>query len=158
MNSAVRRAASSGSLYNAGYNLAVGMANGIYAGKSRVVNAAIDMANSAVNAARNRLGIHSPSTVFAEIGGYMAEGLAAGYGDEMDNVRKMIGDSMNFDMAAPRISGYQEDNMKQVEAMIDKKISSHGHDIYIGKKNIVGELLPEIDKRNGIKTKMYERS
>lgn len=158
MNSAVRSAASSGSLYNAGYNLAVGMANGIYAGKSRVVNAAIDMANSAVNAARNRLGIHSPSTVFAEIGGYMAEGLAAGYGDEMDNVRKMIGDSMNFDMSVPRISGYQEDNMKQVEAMVDKKIASHGHDIYIGKKKIVGELLPEIDKRNGIKTKMYERS
>lgn len=40
------------------------------------------------------LGIHSPSKVFAEIGGYMAEGMGVGFEKEMSSVRKQMEDSI----------------------------------------------------------------
>lgn len=36
------------------------------------------------------LGIHSPSRVFAKIGGYMAEGMGIGFTDGMNSVRKQM--------------------------------------------------------------------
>lgn len=41
------------------------------------------------------LGIHSPSTVFAEIGENMAAGMGAGFGDQMDTVRRQIRGAIN---------------------------------------------------------------
>ena len=40
------------------------------------------------------LGIHSPSKVFAEIGGYMAEGMGVGFTTTMNSVRKQMEDSI----------------------------------------------------------------
>jgi len=40
------------------------------------------------------LGIHSPSKVFAEIGGYMAEGMGVGFEKEMSSVRQQMEDSI----------------------------------------------------------------
>lgn len=39
------------------------------------------LVNPVINAVKNLFGIHSPSTVFAEIGGYVAEGLFKGIAD-----------------------------------------------------------------------------
>ena len=36
------------------------------------------------------LGIHSPSRVFAKIGGYMAEGMGVGFEKEMNTVRRQM--------------------------------------------------------------------
>jgi hypothetical protein len=43
-----------------------------------------------VSKIKNFFGIHSPSTLFAEMGGFMAEGLGEGFSSEMDTV----GDTM----------------------------------------------------------------
>ena len=40
------------------------------------------------------LGIHSPSKVFAEIGGYMAEGMGVGFTSTMNSVREQMEDSI----------------------------------------------------------------
>ena len=46
-----------------------------------------------VDGVKSLLGIHSPSKVFAGIGGYMAEGLGDGFTDGMNDVRKdVLGD------------------------------------------------------------------
>lgn len=82
------------SLYNHGLDLAYGLANGIYAGSSSVVNAVSSMCAAAVNQATADLGIHSPSKVFEELGGYTAEGFGIGYEKEISKVNDMIRDSI----------------------------------------------------------------
>ena len=55
--------------------------------------------SSIVNSVKKTLGIHSPSRVFAEIGGFMAKGLDEGWTDEFGNVKKDIDNSLSFDDA-----------------------------------------------------------
>jgi TP901 family phage tail tape measure protein len=43
-----------------------------------------------VDGIKDGLGIHSPSKVFAEIGGYMGEGVGVGFASEMSGVRKIM--------------------------------------------------------------------
>lgn len=66
------------SFYNAGSYLVSGFANGISANSYRAVAKAKAMANAAEKAAREALGINSPSRVFKEIGSGIPEGFAMG--------------------------------------------------------------------------------
>lgn len=50
-----------------------------------------------IGGVKDFLGIHSPSKVFAGIGGYMAEGLGEGWDDKFSDVRNEIGKSLDFD-------------------------------------------------------------
>ncbi|UXR86171.1 phage tail protein [Staphylococcus felis] len=61
-----------------GSYLMEGLANGIRAGISWVVDAAKGVAQNAINAAKNVLGIHSPSRVFKGIGQFLSQGLGLG--------------------------------------------------------------------------------
>lgn len=91
MASSVRmQAANIRSLYSVGLNLAQGLASGIRAGTSSVINATASMCASAVSTARSKLKINSPSKVFEEIGGYMAQGQGEGYRKGMESVNAMI--------------------------------------------------------------------
>ena len=53
--------------------------------------------NSIVDSAKNLLGIHSPSKVFASIGENMALGLSEGWDNEFGDIRKDIENGMDFD-------------------------------------------------------------
>jgi phage-related protein len=64
--------------FNAGANLIQGLIDGIVSGASNVINAIGNTISNAINAAKSMLGIHSPSKVFAEIGGNTMLGLAEG--------------------------------------------------------------------------------
>ena len=57
-----------------------------------------------VGGIKDFLGIHSPSKVFAKIGGFMAEGLGDGFDDQFKSVKKDIENSMNFDAANASIN------------------------------------------------------
>lgn len=61
-----------------GTGISQGMAAGIRAGESSVINAAIRIARAAIAAAKEELGINSPSRIFAEIGEGVPEGFALG--------------------------------------------------------------------------------
>lgn len=62
-----------------------------------------------IGGVKDFLGIHSPSKVFAGIGGFMAEGLGEGFDNEFSDIKKNIENSMNFDAgtitAGANISG-----------------------------------------------------
>ena len=81
----------------AGVGIAIvhGVAAGIKRGATAVVNATKSAAKKALNAAKNFLGIHSPSAVFRdEVGKYMAEGIGVGFEenvptDEMNDALKV---------------------------------------------------------------------
>lgn len=75
---------STAAAYSAGYSLASGIASGIWAGQSLAINAAAQMAENALNAAKNKLKIKSPSRVFRdEVGVMAARGLAEGFNSEL---------------------------------------------------------------------------
>ena len=68
-----------------GANIISGIANGILSGAGAIVSAAQDAASRALNAAKNFLGIHSPSRVFRdEVGKMIPQGMAVGVETETD--------------------------------------------------------------------------
>lgn len=78
-----------GSWRSVGTQLAAGLAAGIRAGRSDAVNAARQIAQDAVNAAKAAAKIHSPSRVMRnEVGKYMALGMAVGIDDFGGSVQK----------------------------------------------------------------------
>lgn len=77
LNSA-RNAISSFSLADVGRNFIQGFISGVTAMAGRVLDAVRNVFSNAVDAAKNLLGIHSPSRVMAEIGKYTTEGFIVG--------------------------------------------------------------------------------
>ena len=79
-----------------GRNIVQGLKNGIAGMWDNIKNWFNDKVNSLVGGVKRILGIHSPSKVFAGIGGYMAEGLGEGFSDEFASVKKDIEGDMSF--------------------------------------------------------------
>ncbi|MBO7933668.1 hypothetical protein J6358_28495, partial [Burkholderia pseudomallei] len=61
---------------------------GISSGLGKVKDAISNMANSTVGWFKEKLGIHSPSRVFAQLGGFVGEGAALGMQGEQQRVAK----------------------------------------------------------------------
>lgn len=75
-----------GEMVNAGANLLHGLWEGISSAASWLWEKVTGWASSLVDGIKSFFGIHSPSTVFAEIGGNMADGVGVGFGDSMEGV------------------------------------------------------------------------
>jgi TP901 family phage tail tape measure protein len=79
-----------------GKNIIQGLINGVKAMASTAVQAVKDVGASIVSSVTDLLGIHSPSTVFKSIGGYMMDGLAIGMenasADVLDTVSSIVKD------------------------------------------------------------------
>ena len=75
-----------GEMINAGANLLHGLWEGISAAASWLWEKVSGWASSLVSGIKDFFGIHSPSTVFAEIGGNMADGVGVGFTDNMGGV------------------------------------------------------------------------
>lgn len=73
--------------FNMGYNLIAGLWNGIHNMIDWVIDKVSGFANSIVSTVKKAFGIASPSKVFAQIGGYLAEGLDVGFSDGMEDVQ-----------------------------------------------------------------------
>ena len=75
-----------GELVNAGANLLHGLWEGISGAASWLWEKVSGWASSLVSGIKDFFGIHSPSTVFADIGGNMADGVGVGFTDNMSGV------------------------------------------------------------------------
>lgn len=79
---------------NAGENVGINLSKGMIAGLSQyrpmVASAAANTVDTAGNAAKDAAGIKSPSTVWAEMGRNLAQGLSNGIREGGDEVRKTI--------------------------------------------------------------------
>ena len=75
-----------GEMVNAGANLLHGLWEGISSAASWLWDKVTGWASSLVDGIKGFFGIHSPSTVFAEIGTNMGEGVGVGFGESMDGV------------------------------------------------------------------------
>lgn len=84
-----------GSLYTIGYNVMIGMNNGMVAGASVMYNNAKIIASNISNTFRNAWKIHSPSRVAGEIGGYFMEGMYNKMEEWSNKILNMLGNFGN---------------------------------------------------------------
>lgn len=80
------------SLSDIGTAMIDGLVQGITAGAAKVTSALKGVVDGAVKTAKSALGIASPSKVFAEIGGFTAEGMEQGVSDGAGAVQSSISD------------------------------------------------------------------
>ena len=75
-----------------GLNIITGIVSGIAGAAGRLVSAAVNAADNALNWVKRRLGIHSPSRVFRDqVGEMIGEGMAVGIDESASKVRKAAG-------------------------------------------------------------------
>ena len=77
-------------VFDIGVNIVKGLWNGITSMGGWIKDKVTGFFSGIVDGAKNVLGIHSPSKVFMEIGGYMSEGVGVGFDAEMPAVDKLI--------------------------------------------------------------------
>ena len=92
-------------LYDAGSNLVEGLINGIKSGLGALRDAITGMGASTVGWLKETLGIHSPSRVFMQLGGYVGEGFAGGIAGSSDRVTSAAGDMSDAALAGVRAAG-----------------------------------------------------
>lgn len=86
---------------NVGLMLMEGVAKGVRDGQSGVVNAIAEVLAAAVRAARAAMDINSPSGVYEEIGGYMAEGVGVGWIKKLKKLSSIIAGGMQQVVPSP---------------------------------------------------------
>ena len=102
--------ASASSFTDVGYAMDAGMAQGLYSGMNIVIKAAREVARQAYQAAKQSLGINSPSKVFRDkIGAGITEGLALGIERNTDLVTKSMKGLTEATVGTFRISGLERD-------------------------------------------------
>ena len=80
-----------------GSNIVRGLWDGIKSMVTWIKDKISGFVGGIVSSVKGLLGIHSPSKVFAGIGGFMAEGLGEGFDDQFKSVKKDIEGNMSFD-------------------------------------------------------------
>lgn len=77
-----------------GSNIIQGMVNGVTGAAGRLIDSVKGAVGDAINAAKNLLGIHSPSRVFRKIGQYTMQGAALGVDDDADVLLRSTDNAM----------------------------------------------------------------
>lgn len=87
------------SIIQVGVNIVEGILEGIESAADWLTEKVTGFFSGIVDSAKDFLGIHSPSTVFADMGKNMALGLGEGWDSEFDRIRSQIESGMNFGTA-----------------------------------------------------------
>lgn len=99
-----------GKVTSIGSNIIQGMVNGVTGAAGRLIDSVKGAVDDAINAAKNLLGIHSPSRVFRKIGQYTMQGAALGVDDDADVLLRSTDNAMRGmistaqDIAMPGVS------------------------------------------------------
>lgn len=98
-----------GTLGNIGSNIIQGLVNGVTGAAGRLIDAVKGAVGDAIHAAKNLLGIHSPSRVFREIGRYTMQGAALGVDDDADLLFESTDSAMRGMISTARNVKYAPD-------------------------------------------------
>lgn len=136
-----------------------GLVNGLVAGMGQIKEAISSLGESTIGWFKEKLGIHSPSRVFAELGGFTTEGLALGLDagakapiDAVTRMGQQISKAGSFDLKAavpelagnPAVSatgGITMDNRPPIGAA--PPVVNDSHDVY----HITIPTQPGMDER-----------
>jgi hypothetical protein len=94
-----------------------------------------------INGFKNVFGIHSPSTVMAEMGGYLIDGLLGGLSNTWNKITKWFTDSVSW--VKTKLTGGFTDIINSVVKIWD--------DLWSGVKGVINSMLGGVEKMaNGI--------
>lgn len=155
-------------MLNIGKNLIKGLWNGISNMTGWILNLIGGFASSVIKKIKGLFGIHSPSTVFAEIGGYLAEGLGNGWENEYGAVENALLSSMQgttdavnaevakaTQVAAGGVNGAldvtynssSENSLLRAVNTLGEKFSNM--QVVLSTGELVGGIAGEMDKQQG---------
>ena len=159
-----------------GKNLIKGLWNGISNMTGWILNLIGGFAKSVIGKIKGLFGIHSPSTVFAEIGGYLAEGLGNGWTEEYGAVERGLLDSVSDTTDAVNVQ--MEKAVRSASGSVAADLSMHVSEgendsllaavnrlaellkslkVYLDTGKLVGWLAPELDRQQGKNSVRRER-
>lgn len=157
-------------LVSAGKNLILGLANGIKEGIANAVAAAREAGRSVIAAAKAILGIHSPSTVFAEIGENITLGLANGItedtkpvSDAIDSVAAMTTAGMDSALAVNAALGVRTDSeatgdLRTLVAVVNALSAKIDNiRLYLDGDRVVGGIVERMDNALGNRAALVGR-
>lgn len=129
-----------------GKNLIKGLWNGISNMTGWILNLIGGFAKSVVGKIKGLFGIHSPSTVFAEIGGYLAEGLGNGWTEEYGAVERglLAGVSDTADAVNVQMEKAVRSASGSVTADLSMHVSEGENDSLLAAVNRLAELLKSL--------------
>jgi len=137
-------------MISAGYDLFLGLKDGILNAVSAVWQAVRDSINNIIGWAKGLLGIHSPSKVFAEIGGYTMAGFAEGILDNTSLVRDAMTDASA--LATGAFTSTLDYNVRSTAAAQLKNLR-----MYIDRNRLVGYIVTDMDAALGGRQVLAER-
>lgn len=155
-----------------GRNIVQGLKDGIAGMWDNIKNWFNKKVDSLVGGVKRILGIHSPSKVFAGIGGFMAEGLGEGFSDEFASVKNDIEGSMNFDAGTISASANIGRNYaigsstasnasgdySRIIALLEQYLPMLANmKVVMDNGQLVGVLAPDIDKQLGNINRLRDR-
>lgn len=141
-----------------GGNIITGLWNGINGKVEWIKQKILGFSNSVLSTIKSFFGIASPSKVFKEVGGFMAEGLGIGWDNEYDSVRKQIEDGLSMDLSTNITSSSQGTAMNEelelmreqnqlLQQLLQKEFGIAGSDLF----RSVRESAKTFEKSTGLK-------
>jgi phage-related protein len=106
-----------------GKNLITGLWNGISDKASWLYDQISGMGSTVVDKVKSLFGVASPSKVFAEIGGFLAEGLGEGWDEGIDKVNKDINDDLKYEADIEVDKNYNAVTTTQANSLTDSDIN-----------------------------------
>ncbi len=142
-----------------GRQVAEGMRNGIESGRSAVLESVRTLCEETIQAARDKLDIHSPSKAFAYLGKMSGEGYITGWEDTIENINNTIADTF------PDVPDASSHESVSVVGADTSRLSDMCEKIYsiiaqymprmskmqmvLDTGAMIGQLVPRIDKELG---------
>lgn len=107
-----------GKLIEIGKNAVEGLWNGVKEAANGLKDKISGFCTGFVNGFKDALGVHSPSTIFAEIGGFLIEGLANGVSSAIDLVTDIVGGVVDKILGMFNFDKFSEAGQGMVDSII----------------------------------------
>lgn len=137
-------------LYNAGRDLIGGFLRGINDMAANLMNSVRNLSGNIVDAVKNKLGIHSPSTVFIGIGKDLTAGFVKGIQDTSSLAENAM-NSLTGAVIRPTINASVPDTATAVGNTVNNNRYTFG-DIHLGDSTAVKEFFERLDRNTYLET------
>ena len=140
-----------------GSNIVQGLVKGVTGTAGKLINAVKGAVNDAVQAAKNLLGIKSPSRVFRKIGQYTMQGAALGVDDDADlllqstdnAMRNMVSSAAEYNTPTATFDNASSSTLLDEVKLLRDDIKNMK--IYLDGRTLVGGIADEMDRQLGRK-------
>ena len=126
------------SIPDIGWNIVKGLWEGLSSSLTWIKNKIKGWVGNVVSFIKNLFGIHSPSKLFKEqIGENLALGIGEGFSDEMDDVSRMMADSIpqSFDLE-PKVTGARYGNTAELDMISAFKTALSQMKVYLDDEEV----------------------